>query len=66
MECNYSFYDLYKAAFGHKVPLKEKIAFQKLEQSEINLLVLEWAKEAGWATRKKKGMDGKIYISFHP
>jgi len=65
-ECNYSFYDLYKAAFGHRIALKEKIAFQKLSQEEINSLVIQWAKDAGWKTKKKKGTDKKFYLSFHP
>jgi hypothetical protein len=63
--CNYSFWDLYIAAFGHRPPLKEKIKLQKLSQEEINVLVLDWAKKAGWKTKKKKGVDGKVYISFY-
>ena len=65
-ECNYSFFDLYKAAYGHRIALKEKRALQKLSQEEINKLVLVWAKEAGWKTKKKKGTDKKVYLSFHP
>ncbi len=65
-ECDYSFFDLYKAAFGHRIPLKEKRELQKLSQNEINILVSQWAKEAGWKTKKKKGTDKKIYLSFHP
>jgi hypothetical protein len=65
-ECNYSFYDLYKAAYGHRIPLKEKRELQKLSQDKINDLVMIWAKEAGWKTKKKKGTDKNIYLSFHP
>lgn len=65
-ECNYSFYDLYKAAYGHRIPLKEKKKLQMLSQDEINAQVLVWAKEAGWKTKKKKGTDKKTYLSFHP
>lgn len=65
-ECNYSFYDLYKAAYGHRIPLKEKKKLQMLSQDEINAQVLIWAKEAGWKTKKKKGTDKKTYLSFHP
>lgn len=65
-ECNYSFFDLYEAAFGRKISLKEKMAFQQLSQEEINDLVLVWAEEAGWKTTKKRGSDNKIYRSFHP
>jgi len=65
-ECDYSFFDLYKAAFGHRILLKEKRELQKLSQNEINILVSQWAKEAGWKTKPKKGTDKKIYLSFHP
>jgi hypothetical protein len=66
IECNYSFQDLYFAAFGHKPPLKEKIKLQKLSQEEINVLVRTWAEKAGWKTQKKKGTDKNVYLSFHP
>jgi len=66
IECNYSFYDLYKAAYGHRIPLKEKRELQKLSQDKINDLVVIWAKVAGWKTKKKKGTDKKIYLSFYP
>lgn len=64
--CNYSFFDLYKAAFGHKVPLKKKIKFQTLTLEETNSLVAQWTKRAGWKTKNRKGTDGRIYLSFHP
>lgn len=66
IECAYSFLDLYKAAFGKRPPLKEKLKLQKLSQEEINGLVMQWAKKAGWKTREKKGSDGKNYLSFWP
>lgn len=66
IECAYSFDDLYKAAFGKNLTKKEKLEFQKLSQKEINSLVLNWAQKTNWITLEKKGVDGKIYISFHP
>lgn len=65
LECNYSFEDLYKAAFGRKISEKKKKEFQTLTQKEINDLVNRWAQKAQWKTNKRKGADGEIYISFH-
>ena len=65
-ECKFSFDDLYKAAFGKSLTNKEKLKFKKLSQKEINILVSSWAKKTGWKTKKKKGTDGKIYLSFYP
>ena len=66
IECNYSFESLYSAAYGRNMNIREKRAFEKFSQEEINTLVLQWSKEAGWKTRKKKGTDGFTYLSFHP
>lgn len=66
IECAYSFIDLYKAAFGHKIALKEKKAFQRLSQEEINSLVKEWANKAGWKTREKRGTGNVLYLAFFP
>lgn len=66
IECAYSFDDLYKAAFGKNLDLKEKAELQKLPQEEINILVSKWAQQAGWRTRKKKGTENITYLSFYP
>ena len=66
IECDYSFDALYQAAFGKKIPKKEKRKFQSLSQDEINTLVSRWAKKAGWDTTEKKGTDGNNFLSFHP
>lgn len=66
IECNYSFADLYRAAFGIGLNIKEKRKFQAYSQEQINALVIEWAKIAGWKTKKKKGADKKVYLSFYP
>ena len=65
VECAYSFHDLYKAVFGKELSLQEKKKLQSLPQEDINTLVSKWAKEAGWKTEKKKGTNGKIYLSFY-
>lgn len=64
--CNYSFDDLYNAAFGKNLTSKHKKEFQSLSQEEINKLVLTWAKKAGWKATEVKGDDEIIYISFQP
>jgi hypothetical protein len=64
--CDYSFNDLYKAAYKKNLSKKEKTEFEKLSQEKINSLVLEWAKRAGWKTKNKTGYDGKNYLAFHP
>lgn len=64
-ECKFSFESLYRAAFGKDLASKEKKNLQSLPQEEINNLVKIWAQKAGWKTEKKKGNNGKIYISFY-
>lgn len=64
-ECKFSFEGLYKAAFGKSLSFKEKKKLQSLPQEKINGLVTTWAQKAGWEIKKKKGTDGKVYISFY-
>ncbi len=64
--CNYSFDDLYKAAFGKKLKPTEKRNLQNLPQEEINRLVQQWADKSGWKTNLKKGTDNQLYLSFQP
>lgn len=66
IECNFSFDDLYNAAYGKNLSKKEKEKFTVLSQDTINELVLKWTKKANWKTKIKKGIDGKNYLSFHP
>lgn len=66
IECNFSFDDLYKAAFGKDISKKAKQEFANLSQDKINNLVLKWSKKANWKTEEKKGIDGKIYLAFFP
>jgi hypothetical protein len=65
-ECKFSFDDLYKATFNKSLNIKEKRKLQSLPQEEINEIVLSWTQKAGWKTKKKKGNDGKTYVSFYP
>jgi hypothetical protein len=66
IECNFSFSDLYKAAYGKNLSKDEKKKFINLSQEEINNLVLKWAKKAGWKIERKRGNDKEVYIAFHP
>lgn len=66
IECDYSFDMLYEAAFGKSLKPQEKVELQNLPQEKINTLVSLWAQKAHWKTRKKKGSDKKVYLSFHP
>lgn len=64
--CQYSFSDLYRAAFG-KIPEPKKMLelFSK-PREEINQTVAEWAKIAGWKTKNRKAADGSEYLAFCP
>lgn len=66
IECDYSFDNLYEAAFSKKISKSLKIKLQKLPQNEINTLVSKWAKKANWVTKKKIGSDKEVYLSFYP
>ncbi|MCB9357579.1 MAG: hypothetical protein H6505_03310 [Calditrichaeota bacterium] len=64
--CDYSFSDLYSAAFGtapDRVVLEELYA---LSQDERNVVVRDWAARAGWETVSVVGTDGVTYASFGP
>ncbi len=65
-ECNFSFWDLYKAALKKLPNESEKEEFYKLSQFRRNMKVKEWAKLAGWKTRRRIGTDFKIYVAFYP
>lgn len=64
--CNYSFDDLYFAAYKKSLSVYEKEKLQKLPQEKINSLVKEWAQKAGWNTKERRGADNKTYTSFYP
>lgn len=64
--CDYSFDDLYKAAYKRNLKVTEKKKLQRLPQEEINKLVIIWAKKAGWATKVKPSSNGIKYLAFYP
>lgn len=64
--CNFSFWDLYKAAFGKSATPAVKKRFFTLSQKAINKKVTLWAQRAGWKTEERMGTDNKLYIAFYP
>ena len=66
IECNYSFQDLYKAAFKRAPNKAELIKFSKLSLPKRNKILKEWVNLVGWETQEKLGTDGEIYIAFAP
>ncbi len=66
IECNFSFFDLFRAAFKREPTVEEIAHFENLPQSGKNELVKEWAQEAAWETQDKMGSDGQLYTAFAP
>ena len=64
--CNYSFDDLYKAAFGKKLSTNQKKKLQKLPQEKINQLVEEWTQKAQWLSQEKILPQGTRFLAFSP
>lgn len=66
VECAYSFWDLYKAAFGQDAPEEYKQKFFSMSQNKRNREVAEWAEKANWQLDRRLGTDGEIYLAFAP
>lgn len=66
VSCNFSFWDLYVAAFGKAATPSFRKKFVTLSQDMINKKVMLWANKAGWKTEKRIGSDKKLYIAFYP
>jgi hypothetical protein len=65
-ECQYSFEDLFFAAFGRKASLQEIEEFNQLSQESKNQKVKEWAGLADWNVVDRVGVDEKVYTAFYP
>lgn len=63
-ECNYSFSNLFFAAFDRYQTSEEMAQFVSLDQDNKNKKVIEWAAKVHWQTQEKMGTDGKTYIAF--
>lgn len=66
IECAYSFYDLFHAAYQRQPSIEEIAHFENLSQSGKNELVKQWAEVAGWETEDRTGDDEQIYTAFAP
>ena len=66
MECAYSFFDLFRAAFKREPTIEEIAHFQNLPQPGKNEMVKQWAKEAAWEIQDRLGAEGEIYTAFAP
>lgn len=66
IECNYSFFDLFRAAFKREPTIEEIAQFENLDQESKNKQVKGWAEKAVWQTKDKIGSDGKTYTAFAP
>lgn len=66
VECSYSFWDLYKTAFGKEADEALRSDFGKMTQDERNKTVRQWAEKAGWETSERIGSDGLAYTAFAP
>lgn len=64
--CDYSFADLFRAAFKREAEPAELEALFAKPRAEINATVAEWARIAGWQVREMRGLDGEVYLAFWP
>ena len=65
-ECQYSFKDLYIAAFGRTPEDSEMTELFALSQKERNQQVKRWAESAGWGTEDRAGTGGQFYTAYCP
>lgn len=66
VECRYSFWDLYEAAFGKKVDAEYREEFFSMSQNKRNREVEKWAEISNWQVEKRIGTDGLTYFAFAP
>ena len=64
--CDYSFADLYRAAYGREPDARELAELFGRSRAEINAVVKGWAEQAGWRTREVIGSDGATYVAYWP
>lgn len=64
--CDFSFADLFRAAHGRDATQHELQELYANPRAEINRIVEEWARLAGWKTKAMQGRDGETYMAFWP
>jgi hypothetical protein len=62
--CQFSFNDLYQAAFSRSLTEEEKSRLYGLSQNERNQKVGEWVRIAKWGSELRVGSDGVYYRAF--
>ncbi len=65
IECDYGFWDLYRAAYGREAEVLDMEQLYALSQDERNEVVAKWAHMAGWRTDWRVGTDGLRYLAFY-
>jgi len=64
--CQYSFADLYQAAFGAKPSKAALEELYALTEDERNIIVRDWVRREEWESFDITGTDGVVYASFGP
>ncbi len=64
--CQYSFADLFEAAFGQQPTRAALEELYALTQDERNIVVRDWVRRAEWESFDITGTDGIEYASFGP
>ncbi|MEX0672705.1 MAG: hypothetical protein WDZ82_01145 [Candidatus Paceibacterota bacterium] len=66
LECNYSYKDLYKAAFGKEPTFADLKVLKNLPYPTRERVVQNWIERAGWISKTVHSDDGKSYRMFKP
>lgn len=66
IECDYSYNDLFKAAYNRLPTSKESKLLSQMTQTDRNEYVRKLAQLAEWEIEEKLGSDNQIYTAFAP
>jgi hypothetical protein len=66
IECDYSYNDLFRAAYNRLTTVKERELLSQMTQKDRNKYVRRLAGLAEWETKDKLGSDNQIYTAFAP
>ncbi|MEX1026908.1 MAG: hypothetical protein WD049_02715 [Candidatus Paceibacterota bacterium] len=65
-ECDYSYRDLYIAAFGDEPKPGDLTALKNMPHPTREKVIQNWIERAEWISREVRGDDGKRYKMFKP
>ncbi|MEX0930276.1 MAG: hypothetical protein WDZ79_01215 [Candidatus Paceibacterota bacterium] len=65
-ECDYSYHDLYAAAFGKDPEPGDLVALKNMPHPTRENVIRNWIERAGWISKEVRGEDGKVYTMFAP